>query len=831
MNTTCCFRLFSEWRERGEDERNNLKDTPFPAIPLSSLLSTYSLSTLNSQLSTSTIEDAKIFCIADIDPRDRNHNPTKTNTRTALDSTMSRNAVEETEAMTSKTELELRNEIQRLKELLATYGTQRHSSITSGNEAPPEKSGYLFKWQDRSIGWGGTKWGLRFVRLDHGQLSYYKTHEDRSARYMLTLKNCAVRDEGSKANKRHPTSRKSSNSAESAPSSPGSQGRSPEDQQHEVGSQFYVFSIYRRPNQYEESGATNGDDAAQHDSEEHIIPLLRFSTQSYAEKMQWIDLISQSCAYCDSEEFVIYQQQQQEKARQQQQQPEHKKGTLPALVFQALPPKQGLAGFPSGYNLTKAKHFQKKSKQKDAARSNTISYPPSKPMHRQSNPSYLSEGAHTQNYHGLFNLFLLILVLSNFRLVLHSVSQHGFFLDKILSFHDFSEAPLDFPFVSGLLIVQAFVVLAYAIEKLLAVGLVSNRVGVFLHFVNCNASLGVVMAIVWYLIDHPIIGAVLILQATITWLKLISYAHSNYDYRTAPESYKLTATLVKDLDEGDTNIIYPQNITLANIYYFWFAPTLTYQIAFPRAPFIRWQKVLKLLVLLFLSVVLVLFLCAQIVVPNLNNLVIDLENSQGEVRVHVLGDYLLRMSIASTYIWLLGFFAFFHCFMNITAELLRFGDRVFYRDWWNASEVSAYWRLWNMPVHYWLVRHVYFPSIRVGLSKKGATFVVFFLSAVLHEVLISVPCHMVRVWSFLAMMGQIPLIIITKKIDKRIPGSSLGNVIFWLSFCIVGQPMAMLLYTIDYWENNHSAEEVLPLPKHGFSFDAIGRFLGASPEL
>jgi hypothetical protein len=466
------------------------------------------------------------------------------------------NLDEEIKPMTKETEKELRNEIQRLKEQLASYtnGAQRSSSLISTNEAPPDKSGYLFKWQDRSIGWGGTKWGLRFVRLDHGQLSYYKTHEDRSARYVLTLKNCAVRDEGSKANKRHSSLKKTiASSVESSPSS----GKEAEDQ-HEVGSQFYVFSIYRRPNKYEEAASVHSEDDAQHDSEEHIIPLLRFSTQSYAEKLQWIDLISQSCAYCDSEEFSIYQQHQQDKVHQQQQLP--KKGTLPALVFEAPPPKGDIQGFPSGYNLSKAKHFRKKSSMKDAARSNTISYPPSKPMHRQSNPSYLSEGAHTQNYHGLFNLFLLILVLSNFRLVLHSVSQHGFFLDKIPSFHDFSEAPLDFPFVSALLIVQAFVVGAYAIEKLMVVGLIGNRVGILLHFINCNASLGVVMAIVWYLIDHPIIGAALILQATITWLKLISYAHSNHDYRTSPESYKLTNTLVKDLDEGDLNIIYPQNI-------------------------------------------------------------------------------------------------------------------------------------------------------------------------------------------------------------------------------------------------------------------------------
>eukprot|EP00804_Cyclotella_cryptica_P012557 CCRYP_014715-RA/>CCRYP_014715-RA protein AED:0.01 eAED:0.01 QI:22/1/1/1/1/1/3/4001/752 len=743
-----------------------------------------------------------------------------------------------------ETEEELRNEITRLKQQLASLNSAVSPSSTEGIKdgdhrstgsvcivnAPPEKSGYLFKWQDRAIGWGGTKWGLRFVRLDHGQLSYYKTHEDRSARYVLTLKNCAVRDEGSKVNKRHASSKKRGNVETSR--LPGAES---ETEGHEVGSHFYVFSVYRRPNTYEvEANARSGEDDAQHDSEEHIIPLLRFSTQSYAEKLQWIDLISQSCAYCDSEDFALYQQQQQEMLKQQQRQ--QPKGTLPALVFEAPPPKQDIQGYPSGCNLlnSRAKHFRRKSNMKDAARSNKISYPPSKPMHRQSNPSYLSEGAHAQNYHGLFNLFLLILVLSNFRLLMHAVSQHGFFFDKIPSFHDFSEAPLDFPFVSGLLVVQAFVLGAYAIEKIMVLGLVGGRVGLFLHAINCNASLGVVISIVWYLIDQPIIGAVLILQATITWLKLISYAHANYDYRTSPESYGLTRTLVKDLDEAGTRLSYPQNITLGNIYYFWFAPTLTYQMAFPRAPFIQWPKVLRLSVQLFVSIILVLFFFAQIVAPNLDSLVRDLENNRGEVRVHVIGDYLLRMSIASTYIWLLGFFGFFHCFMNITAELLRFGDRVFYRDWWNASEVSAYWRLWNMPVHYWLVRHVYFPCIRIGLSKKGATFVVFLLSAVLHEVLISVPCHMIRVWSFLAMMGQIPLIILTKKIDRRMPGSSIGNIIFWISFCLVGQPMAMLLYTIDYWET-HSVltPEAMTdfVSRRGLPFAAIGRFFGASPEL
>ncbi len=76
---------------------------------------------------------------------------------------------------------------------------------------------------------------------------------------------------------------------------------------------------------------------------------------------------------------------------------------------------------------------------------------------------------------------------------------------------------------------------------------------------------------------------------------------------------------------------------------------------------------------------------------------------------------------------------------------------------------------------------------------------VFFFSAVMHEYVISIPFHMLRPWSFLGMMGQIPLVAITKYADKLKPGSSLGNMIFWLTFCIVGQPMAILMYTIDHY--------------------------------
>jgi diacylglycerol O-acyltransferase-1 len=50
--------------------------------------------------------------------------------------------------------------------------------------------------------------------------------------------------------------------------------------------------------------------------------------------------------------------------------------------------------------------------------------------------------------------------------------------------------------------------------------------------------------------------------------------------------------------------------------------------------------------------------------------------------------------------------------------------------------------------------------------------------------------------AFAGMMLQIPLIFITDVMQKMkgIRGKVAGNMIFWVSFCLVGQPLAALLY-------------------------------------
>jgi hypothetical protein len=302
---------------------------------------------------------------------------------------------------------------------------------------PPlvSKRGYLFKWLDRTIGWSGTKWGLRFVVLNatQGQLSYYSTHQidtqqiQQQPRYVLCLRGCAVRDDGWKRNPRYKWRH-----ATATTSNP------PLD---EPGAYFFLFSIYQRPIgssstsvlatptslSKEPSRANSNTDS----DENMIVPLLRFSTPSLAEKMMWIQLISESCAYCETEQWLQEEADRlAENEKQQRQQsimtsamPESKEGTLPPLYFAPTQPyakskpsqKKGRMHErrPSFVKTPSAANFRTTTQNQDMdqiEKKTRGGYPPSKPMHRYSAPSYLSVEAPIQNYRGFFNLGVLILI-------------------------------------------------------------------------------------------------------------------------------------------------------------------------------------------------------------------------------------------------------------------------------------------------------------------------------------------------------------------------------------------------------------------------------------
>jgi len=289
-------------------------------------------------------------------------------------------------------------------------------------------------------------------------------------------------------------------------------------------------------------------------------------------------------------------------------------------------------------------------------------------------------------------------------------------------------------------------------------------------------------------------GSMLLIVSLVTWMKLVSYALVNRDLRGYYlEGINTTEEISPDFLENDVLVSYPNNLTQSNLYYFLCAPTLVYQMNYPRTPKIRWYWLIGKVIQYLFCVCVMVIMVEQFIMPTIKNTIT--EHLVRGTDVPYLVVRLLKLAIPSLLVWILGFYTFFHLYLNVIGELLRFGDRSFYHDWWNSTTLAEYWRRWNLPVHYWLVRHLYHPFRRRGGSRELASLWIFLISAIFHELMASVPLSMIRWHFFVGMMMQVPLMIITEKYMK---GHQMGNIFFWLIFCVIGQPMIMLLYYHDY---------------------------------
>ena len=57
----------------------------------------------------------------------------------------------------------------------------------------------------------------------------------------------------------------------------------------------------------------------------------------------------------------------------------------------------------------------------------------------------------------------------------------------------------------------------------------------------------------------------------------------------------------------------------------------------------------------------------------------------GQDHPEFLVHHVISMAVPNNIIWLTAFVCLFHSWLNFLGEILRFSDREFYRDWWNAQ--------------------------------------------------------------------------------------------------------------------------------------------------
>ena len=250
------------------------------------------------------------------------------------------------------------------------------------------------------------------------------------------------------------------------------------------------------------------------------------------------------------------------------------------------------------------------------------------------------------------------------------------------------------------------------------------------------------------------------------------------------ESYLI---LLKHLDEPEA-LLTPKKFAFYII-----IPTFNFNLRYARKDsfdkifFIKRSSEFVILWSLFL------FMIAQIVLPILE------ESDEIFLMESTIIDkalYIVRLAIPSTVSWILMFMAVFHGYCQAVAELFHLADRCFYLDWWNCRNLAEYWRTWNKPIHNFFVRHVAGPLKSYGLSRHVVNTIIFMISAVFHEYVISLAIKRLCIYTFFSFSLQyfymiFELIILKKfKLEKSV----LGNYNFWFLFCFYGQPTLVLTY-------------------------------------
>jgi hypothetical protein len=351
-------------------------------------------------------------------------------------------------------------------------------------------------------------------------------------------------------------------------------------------------------------------------------------------------------------------------------------------------------------------------------------------------PSILSTeytDTHPVSYKGFINLALTMLVVSHLRLIVENAKKYGLLVNTFANLVEFVTDPSSFPSLQLASSFHLWIIAAYLIERLLA-SMTGKRliqfrkqnekllkslkrksssasstsststsssssetaerrdnilklwsqdisriqyVSLVSHTVLIVSLLAIPIKVIFTVSIHPVSSIVNCALQTILFMKLVSYAAVNAGLRNVA----IVSQSKKNLNR------YPQNISLQNLYYFICAPTLVYEENFVRSKEIRYSFLAKRILEFILFTIVMVVVVEQYIVPLVKNSMRPLKENDF---VGVF-ERLLKLTIPNIVVWVLMFYTFFHSFLNIVAEILRYGDRLFYLEWWNSTTMSYFW--------------------------------------------------------------------------------------------------------------------------------------------
>ncbi|KAI6202763.1 hypothetical protein M3Y94_00478000 [Aphelenchoides besseyi] len=242
-------------------------------------------------------------------------------------------------------------------------------------------------------------------------------------------------------------------------------------------------------------------------------------------------------------------------------------------------------------------------------------------------------------------------------------------------------------------------------------------------------------------------------------------------------------------DAKSQQLEYP---TLKQFLYHSFAPTFIYRDFYPMAEKRDWRIVGRYFVHCLGAIYVVNLMFIDFVQPTFQS--VDYKKSTISEIIYLLFPAIIPGSMSL----LMLFYGLLHCWQNMFAELLRFGDRQFYSNWWNSKNMAEYYRHWNLVVHEWLYAYIYRDIAKWTGTKRGrqvGQILVFFLSAAFHEYWFGVSLRLFYpiMFNLYFVCGGIFFVI-----SRLVRSAYIWNVMMWFNL-MIGCGMFVSCYATEWY--------------------------------
>lgn len=226
--------------------------------------------------------------------------------------------------------------------------------------------------------------------------------------------------------------------------------------------------------------------------------------------------------------------------------------------------------------------------------------------------------------------------------------------------------------------------------------------------------------------------------------------------------------------------------------YFFCAPTLIYRDSYPKIAAQRRYTKIAILFANWLGAILYTYILFQTcIAPHFRS------NFDQPLTLELFLASVMKCCAPATMLLLLLFFGFLHTWLNLWSEILNFGDRRFYTDWWTVTGWGDYYRKWNAVVHHWLSTYMYQDIIRFlpfQLPRFATMLSLFTYSAIFHEIIISVSFRWFYPVMFILFGGPgVVFIYLVKNKNRK------WNVFFW-TMMFIGNGMMLIMYSRYFYQ-------------------------------